>query len=280
MVDCATFLRTLDVTATRSAEPGEAIVSACIQWQAGVLQAAAASKAGWLTFAAGALAFVGAIASGWLAWNAVQRQIRSQQNEQEKQRQHDQQLQVRQRRQQLKSEVYLQASKCLAVGMGAVTRMADLRMSPSAALAQYENALPDLFAAHLVARLDTAEKLLSAVQSLADLHRNLMRDRPPGDEGRFTLPEVIEWGRKCSSALTEVISPFTQAVGAMRAELNLATDVNAHEQLIRKTMKATLDANENYYADLFAAYNARFVSPASLDEQGRAHDGPAAPLSA
>ena len=107
------------------------ILAACIQAdaaiQAGLAQAEATKSSGYLTISAGILAFLAAMVGIWGTLRATKKQIAANSAEQSKQRRYD-----------LKSEVYYAAVKALATGLGAIVRMSNLEIRAQDVLSIYK----------------------------------------------------------------------------------------------------------------------------------------------
>ncbi len=160
--------------------------------------------------------------------------------------------QSKQRRYDLKSEVYYAAVRALATGPGAIVRMSNLEIRAQDVLCIYNDKMNDLFGVHLVADMETASKFLDCVQQLGAMHVLLMKDRPFRPDGNYQRQEIINWTRRCSRASKDVLSSMTLAVAAMRSELDLHTDVDEYENLIRSTLEKMLTGNEQLYDELLA----------------------------
>lgn len=210
------------------------ILAACIQAdaavRAGVSQATAAMDAGHWTFFAGLFAVLAALAGGWFTLVAV----------------------TKQRRHELKSQVYVAAVKALATGLAVVIRMADLEIRPQDVLSVYNDNLSDLFGVHLVANLPTAAKFLACIECFGVMHKQLIKQRPFSPSGGYSLEERIAWSRRCSSVLADIVPSMTSAVAAMRAELDLPIDTQEYEALIIAVLQRTLADNERFFSELLA----------------------------
>lgn len=243
------------------------VLAACIQAdaaiRAGAAQAAATMSAGYWTFGAGVFAVIAAVIGGWLTLQAAKRQIDAAHKEQE---------QARQRRHDLKSQSYVAAVKAIAVGFGAVVRMANLEVRGQDVLLDYNDRAGDLFGAHLVAELETGALFLICIQKIGDMHRSLIKQRPFHSEGQYSREEIIEWSRRCTVALKDVLPSVTKAVGAMREELELRVDVQLYEGLIRSAYEQTLSANEQLFSTLVSKWDnerqAGRTSPESALREG------------
>ena len=204
--------------------------AACVQaeaaLQAGLVQADATAWAGQLTLGAGAFAIVAAL----IGWRAIQVQIRAARTDQATQRRHA-----------LKSTVYIPAVKALANGFSVVVKLADLGIPTMTAMAGYNERIPDLFAVHLVAELETADKFLKALRGLQELHQTLIPKRPSIQDGR---DKRIAWVKLCTAELEKAIPSMVTAVAAMRGELDLPIDEEQYTVLIRDALKAAIDRNE------------------------------------
>ena len=224
------------------------ILAACIQAdaavQAGAAQANATIWASLLTLAAGGFAIIAAVIGGGLTLKAAQRQIDAARQEQAQQRRHD-----------LKSQIYVAAVKAIAVGFGAIVRMANLEIRGQDVLLDYNDRADDLFGAHLVAELETAAIFLTCVQEIGDMHRKLIKQRPINPDGRYSREEIINWSRCCTAALKDVLPSVTKTVGAMREELGLRVDVQLYEGLIRSAYKEALCANEKLFTELASIWD-------------------------
>ncbi len=128
--------------------------AACAQadaaMQAGMAQASATLTAGYWTFAAGALALIGAIMSVWVARSTTRKQIEANRAEQ-----------LRQRQQDLRREIYARAVYALANGLFVLVRMSSPGVPTAEVAAPWSERLSDLFGIHLVAGLDVAERSLT-----------------------------------------------------------------------------------------------------------------------
>lgn len=213
--------------------------------QAACIQADAALKASYWTAGAGAFAILAAFIGGWLALLAAKRQISANREEQSKQRRHN-----------LKSEVYVAAAKVLATGLGVAVRMANLEIRSQDVLSVYNERTSDMFGVHLVADLETASKFLDCTLHLSKMHLQLIGQRPFRPDGRYGRDEYIEWSRKCSSAISDVVSPMVSAIAAMRMELGTPIDAKLYEKLIRDALEEALAYNARTFSELCARWDA------------------------
>ena len=217
------------------------VLAACVQadaaLQAGLAQATAATHAGYWTFGAGIFALIG----GGLAFLAARNQIKENRQEQSKQRRHD-----------LKREVYVAAIKALATGLEVVVRMANLEIRAQDVLSVYNDRIGDLVGVHLVAELTTASKFLDCVQRLGAMHILLNKQRPFQPNGQYQIVDLINWSRKCTAALADVIPSMTLAVAAMRAELDLPIDADEYKKLILASVEKTLAGSEQLFSELLS----------------------------
>ena len=222
------------------------IQAACIQadaaLQAGIAQAAAATDAGYLTFAAGACAILAAFIAACVTLRATQRQIAATREGQAKQRSYD-----------LKSALYAKAVIAIATGLRVVVSMADLEIHPRDVLAPYIERMPDLFGVQLVGELHTISKFLGGVQHLGRMHGDLMKERPSFRPDRpHSIDERIEWSRKCTAALKEVVQCLVPALVALRSELDMPIDGGEYSKVVLSIVVGTLEHNERLYEDLRA----------------------------
>jgi hypothetical protein len=227
------------IQADAALQAGVAQLDAALQ--AGMAQAAAATWAGYLTLGAGVFAvlaaFIGASVTLW----ATRKQIAANRAEQANQRSYD-----------LKSALYAKAAIATATGLQVVVRIALLEIHPKDVLTLYLERLPDLFGVQLVGELPTISKFLVGVQHLGRMHSDLMKDRPFRVDGQYGLDERIEWSRKCTAVLSEVIKPLVPALVALRSELDMPIDGDEYSKIILAIIVGALENNERLYTELLA----------------------------